>query len=252
MRTWVQDDFATIARRLQDHHDDLRVEPLPWRAKPPSVARLLVRTTALQEKFDNIPPLLAGEVMRAVLTGGRYPRTLLTAAIMRLRAGDDPSTGWHASAIRAVLTRDHRLKLAKEPAPMSLQRDNPDPAYQLGRLFAALEVAQRMALRGVNATIRDRYFGAASATPAIVFPVLIRGAQNHLGKLRKDGKGGWVEREIEEISDHIGTAYPRSLRLEAQGRFFLGYYHQRRAQSTKPGTAPEPGDAPDTEDNDDK
>lgn len=249
VRTWVQDDFAVIAGRLQDHHDDLRVEPLPWRAKPPSIARLLVKTTALQEKFDNIPPLLAGEVMRAVLTGGRYPRTLLTAAVMRLRAGDDPATGWHAAAIRAVLARDHRLTLSKEPAPMSLHRDNPDPAYQLGRLFAALEVGQRMALQGIKATIRDRYFGAASATPASIFPVLIRGAQNHLGKLRKDGKGGWIEREIEEISDHIGTEYPRSLRLEAQGRFFLGYYHQRRAQSTKPGTTPDPGDATDTENN---
>ena len=251
VRTWIQDDFATIARRLLDHHDDLRIEPLPWRAKPPSVARLLVRTTALQEKFDNIPPLLAGEVMRAVLTGGRYPRTLLTAAIMRLRAGDDPSSGWHAAAIRAVLHRDHRLHFSKEPAPMSLQRDNPDPAYQLGRLFAALERAQLKALPGVNATIRDRYFGAASATPASVFPVLLRGAQNHLGKLRKDVKKLWVEREIvqeiEEISDHIGIEYPRSLRLEAQGRFFLGYYHQRRTYSTKPSTAPEAGEA-DTED----
>jgi len=247
IRIWVQDDFDTIARRLQHHYEDLRVEPLPWRARPPSVARLLVKATALQEKFDNIPPLLAGEVMRAVLTGGRYPRTLLTAAVMRLRAGDGPATGWHAAAIRAVLARDHRLKLSKEPAPMSLNRENPDPAYQLGRLFAALEVAQRMALRGINATIRDRYFGAASATPAGVFPVLIRGAQNHLGKLRKDGKGGWIEQEIEEISDHIGDEYPRSLRLEAQGRFFLGYYHQRRAQSAKPG-APAPEETPGTED----
>ncbi len=236
IRTWVQDDFSVIAQRLQHHYEDLRVEPLPWRAKPPSIARLLVKATALQEKFDNIPPLLAGEVARAVLTGGRYPRTLLTAAVMRLRAGDDPATGWHAAAIRAVLARDHRLKLSKEPVPMSLNRENPDPAYQLGRLFATLEVAQRMALgRKVNATIRDRYLGAASATPAGVFPTLIRGAQNHLGKLRKDRRGGWIEREIEEISDHIRDSYPRSLGLEAQGRFFLGYYHQRRAESARPG-----------------
>lgn len=254
IRIWVQEDFAVIARHLQQHHEDLRVEPLPWRAKPPSVARLLVKTTALQEKFANIPPLLAGEVMRAVLTGGRYPRTLLTTAVMRLRAGDDPATGWHAAAIHAVLARDHRLKLSKEPAPMSLNRENPDAAYQLGRLFAALEVAQRMALKGINATIRDRYFGAASATPAGVFPVLIRGAQNHLGKLRKSGKGGWIEREIEEISDHIVDRYPRSLRLEAQGRFFLGYYHQRRSQSAKPGVpateeTPAPDDTNGSEDN---
>ena len=230
VRYWLDDRFEAFARRLADHYDDLSIEPKPWRATLPSVSRVLVKTTALQEKFDNIPPLLAGEVMRAVLGGGRYPRTLLAAAIMRLRAGDDPGTGWHAAAIRAVLARDYRLKFEKEETPVSLDRDNPNPAYQLGRMFAALETAQRMALGKVNATIRDRYFGSASATPASVFPILLRGVQNHLGKLRKQGKGGWIEREIEDITDHLPPELPRSLRLEAQGRFAIGYYHQRKAQ----------------------
>jgi CRISPR-associated protein Csd1 len=235
VRYWVEDRFEVFARRLADHYSDLSIEPKPWRATPPSVARLLVKTTALQEKFDNVPPLLAGEVMRAVLSGGRYPRTLLTAAIIRLRAGDDPGTGWHAAVIRAVLARDHRLKsenhrmqFEKGETPVSLDRDNPNEAYQLGRLFAILETAQRMALGNkINATIRDRYFGAASATPASVFPLLLRGVQNHLGKLRKEGKGGWIEREIEEITSHLGPELHRALRLEAQGRFAIGYYHQR-------------------------
>jgi CRISPR-associated protein Csd1 len=113
---------------------------------------------------------------------------------------------------------------------VSLDKDFPDPAYQLGRLFAAVETAQRMALGRVNATIRDRYFGAASATPASVFPLLLRGAQHHLGKLRKDRKGGWLEREIEEITDHLRPELPRSLAMERQGRFVIGYYHQRKAQ----------------------
>jgi CRISPR-associated protein Csd1 len=235
VRYWVEARFEVFAERLADHFSDLSIEPKPWRAAPPSVARLLVKTTALQEKFDNVPALLAGEVMRAVLTGGRYPRTLLTAAIIRLRAGDDPGTGWHAAVIRAVLVRDHRLKSEnhhlkydKEETPVSLDRDNPNEAYQLGRLFAILEAAQRMALgKKINATIRDRYFGAASATPASVFPLLLRGVQNHLGKLRKEGKGGWIEAEIEEITSHLPPQLQRALRLEAQGRFAIGYYHQR-------------------------
>ena len=230
VRYWLDDRFEAFARRLADHYEDLAIEPRPWRARPPSVSRLLVKTTALQEKFDNIPPLLAGELMRAVLGGGRYPRTLLVTALIRLRAGDDPATGWHAAAIRAVLSRDHRLKYEKEQTPMSLDPENPNAAYQLGRMFAVLETAQRMALGTVNATIRDRYFGAASATPASVFPLLLRGAQSHLGKLRKQGKGGWLEREIEGITDHLPPELPRSLRLEAQGRFAIGYYHQRKAQ----------------------
>ncbi len=237
VRFWLSDTFGAFARRLAEHYADLQIEPLPRPWKPPAVSFLLAKTTALQENFSAIPHLLAGEMTRAILTGTRYPRTLLTAVVTRLRAGDDPSTGWHAAAIRAVLARESRLGSqhrpdfdpTKEP-PMSLDRASTNAAYNLGRLFAALETAQRLALGKVNATIRDRYFGAASATPARVFPLLMRGVQSHVGKLRKEGKGGWIEREIEEIFDRLPPELPRSLRLENQGRFAIGYYHQRKAQ----------------------
>ena len=249
VRFWLSDSFEVFAKRLAAHHADLLLDPAPWK-KEPALHYLLMRTTALQEKSDNVPPILAGEVMRAILTGGAYPRTWLAAVLARLRAGDDPATGWHAAVIRAVLTRQLRLKHHDTPqfdttkdVPMSLNRDSTDPAYTCGRLFATLESAQRNALGGkVNATIRDRYMGAASATPASVFPLLVRNAQNHLGKLRKDGKGQWLERDLEDIQDKIEDGYPRSLKLEQQGKFFLGYYHQRRAQFAK---AKEVGEAHD-------
>jgi CRISPR-associated protein Csd1 len=226
VRFWVSDRFETFAQRLARHFDLLDIEPRPWRARPPSIARLLVQTTALLQKFENVPPLLAGEVTRAILTGAPYPRSLLAAALIRLRAGDDPSTGWHACAIRAVLASHN----PKEIPPVSLDREENNPAYQLGRMFAMAEIAQRMALGSVNAGIRDRYFGAASATPASVFPLLLRGMQNHLGKLRKAGKGGFIEQEMNQIMEQLGSSMPRSLRLEEQGRFVIGYYHQRRAR----------------------
>lgn len=231
VRIWEEGRFEGFAHRLAQHHADLRIEPEPflWGAAGPSVQRLLARTTAVQEKFENIPPQLAGEVLRAILSGTPYPRTLLAAALMRLRAGADPDTGWHAAAIRAVLTREHRL-LRKEDVPVALDRDYPNAAYQLGRLFAMIEIAQRMALGKLNAPVRDRYFGAASATPATVFPLLIRGMQNHLAKLRKEGKGGWVEREMDEIIGALSPEWPRSLPLTEQGRFAVGYYHQRKAR----------------------
>ena len=231
VRYWLTDDLDQFAQRLAQHHVDLKIDPAPsgWGAAP-SVNRLLARTTALQEKFENIPPLLAGEVMRAILSGGRYPQSLLAAAIIRLRAGDDPLSGWHVAVIRAVLSRDHRFHFQKEDVPVSLAPDEPNKAYQLGRLFAVLETAQRMALGRVNASIRDRYFGAASATPASVFPLLLRGAQNHLAKLRKAGKGGWIEREIEDILDKLTLDLPRAFPLAEQGRFAVGYYHQRKDQ----------------------
>jgi len=243
VRYWLTGDLEQFARRLADHHADLQMHPAPsgWGAAP-SVNRLLARTTALQEKYDNIPPLLAGEVMRAILSGTRYPQSLLAAAIIRLRAGDNAASGWHAAVIRAVLFRDQRLarrnpdRPEQGETPMSLKRDHDNPGYQLGRLFAVYELAQRSALGRVNATIRDKYFGAASATPASVFPLIVRGAQSHLAKVRKE-KPGWgalIERELEEITSRFepnaGGTWPRSLRLKDQGEFAIGYYHQRAAK----------------------
>ena len=112
---------------------------------------------------------------------------------------------------------------------MGLQRDYRNDGYQLGRLFAVYELAQRAALGRINATIRDRYFGAASATPASVFPLIVRGGQNHLAKVRKE-KPGWavlIERELDGIYGQIDPLLPRSLSLQNQGEFAIGYYHQR-------------------------
>ncbi|WP_205579934.1 type I-C CRISPR-associated protein Cas8c/Csd1, partial [Pseudomonas aeruginosa] len=136
---------------------------------------------------------------------------------------------------KAVLAREARLsgKIHQEELPMSLDKDASNPGYRLGRLFAVLEGAQRAALGDrVNATIRDRYYGAASTTPATVFPILLRNTQNHLAKLRKEKPGLAVnlERDIGEIIDGMQSQFPRSLRLEDQGRFAIGYYQQAQAR----------------------
>lgn len=238
VRYWLSGTLDLFARRLARHYEDLRIEPAPigWGVAP-SVNRLLLNSVALQRDYKNIPPLLAGEVMRAILSGGRYPQSLLSAAIIRLRAGDNAASGWHAAVIRAVLLRLRR----RDPdipeqgeTPMGLKRDHPNTGYQLGRLFAVYELAQRSALHKVKATIRDRYFGAASAMPASVFPIIVRGGQNHLEKLRKE-KPGWahlIEKELEEIYSRVEPPMPRTLRLPDQGEFAVGYYHQRAAELT--------------------
>lgn len=265
VRFWLSDDLEIFAKHLAAHHDDLKIEPAPW-SRQPSVNQLLAQTTALQGKFENIPSQLAGEVMRAILTGACYPRTWLTAAILRLRAGDDPGRGWHAAAIRAVLVRRHREErttpdaLDKGEIPMSLDRDHPNIGYQLGRLFAVYELAQQKALGiAVKATIRDKYFSAAATTPASIFPVIITGGQNHLSRVRKDtpGLATLIERELEEVVGRITptlpSSLPRSLRLEDQGEFAIGYYHQRSARLGS-GKAAAPSYDEDTEegtDNDD-
>lgn len=230
VRFWLEDKFVTIARHVDQHWKDLEIEPAPWRTEPP-VWRLLCET-ALMGKSDNVAPLLGGEAMRAILTGGRYPRSLLAAVITRIRAGDE-ITGAKAAICKACLNRDSRLGSKKEEElPVSLDRNEANAGYRLGRLFAVLENTQRAALGKVNASIRDRYFGAASATPASVFPMLLRNSTHHLAVLRKGDKaklGGWFEGEMAQILGGLGTSLPRSLRIEDQGRFAIGYYHQRYA-----------------------
>jgi CRISPR-associated protein Csd1 len=170
--------------------------------------------------------------MRAVLTGSPYPRTWLAAVIIRLRAGDDPRRGWHAAAIKAYLSRMNN----EETPPVSLDPNNPNPAYQLGRLFAVLEAAQYAALGRVNASIADRYYAAASAMPARVFGSLIRSARNHISDARKRNQGRWIEPRLDEIMSHLPPDLPRTLRLEDQGRFAIGYYHERAFRPVKTET----------------
>ncbi len=172
VRFWQSGTFGDFARHITRFWEDLALEPSPWKTTP--AAWSLLYETALQHKAENIPPRLGGDLMRAVLTGAPYPRTLLSGVINRMRADGDIN-GRRAAICRAVINRNTN----REEIPMSLDRDNPNPAYRLGRLFAVLERIQQAALPGLNATIKDRYFAAASATPARIFPQLTKNATHH-------------------------------------------------------------------------
>lgn len=232
VRFWFSDTLETFAQALRQHYDDVAIEPAPWRGRPPEIWRLLVKTTALQEKFENVPPLLAGELARAVLTGAPYPRTWLTAALTRLRAGDNSGSGWHAAAIKACINRNP----TEEDLPVALDPTYDNAAYQLGRLFAVIEAAQYAALGRVNATVADRYYAAASSTPARVFASLLRGARTHVSDAKKRGGGFWIEKKLDDIVGRLPPSLPRTLRLEDQGRFAVGYYHERASRGTKSET----------------
>lgn len=240
VRFWQSDTLEVFAAALARHMKDISIEPTPWRGKPPAIWRLLLKTTALQEKFENVPPLLAGDLTQAVLTGAPYPRTWLSAAITRLRAGDSPASGWHAAAIKACINRNPN----EEGLPVALDRTHENVAYQLGRLFAVIEAAQYAALGRVNASVADRYYASASSTPARVFASLLRGARTHVSDAKKRGSGVWIEKKLDEIVGRLPPDLPRTLRLEDQGRFAVGYYHERASRPPKPdATAPEDADA---------
>ncbi|MDD4885880.1 MAG: type I-C CRISPR-associated protein Cas8c/Csd1 [Thiomonas sp.] len=236
IRFWETATAADLAQRIKQHFDDIDIVHANYEPRYLSLFRLLTGVAVLN-KADNIPPNLGGEVMRAILESLPYPRTLMNLAVTRCRAEQQVSYA-RAAILKASLNRWIRFRLSpeKEFLPM-LDPANINPGYRLGRLFATLERIQEDAAGGsgrLNATIRDRYYGAASSTPAAVFSTLLRLSKHHLGKL-STGLAISRERLIGEIMDGFDAASfpPRILPLPDQARFALGYYQQRQAFFTK-------------------
>lgn len=214
VRFWEKSSFGRLVERIGRHYRDMAlVRQFESDPEFPPVWRIL-QETAIQRKRENIPPLLGGALMRAVLTGGAYPLTLYSALLGRIRA-DHEVNHVRAAMLKAVLVRNFSMEV-----PMSLDTASRDTAYRLGRLFAILESLQYAAVRP-QATIKDRYFGSASATPGNVFPALLRNAQHHISK------AGWGDQSIQEVLDGV-DGFPAHLDMKEQGLFVLGYYHQRK------------------------
>lgn len=221
-----------MALRITQHFRDLELVRGPHDAPYPSLFRLLT-AVSLQGKADNIPPNLGGAVVDAILAGPNapYPSLWLNTAVGRCRAERNVNY-LRAAAIKACINRHIRFRQSteKEFLPM-LDPDNQHIAYRLGRLFAVLEKAQEEASPGLNATIRDRYYGAASSTPVTVFTTLLRLKNAHLKKL-SPGRAQWFEKLLGEVLAPVQD-FPRQLSLPEQGRFALGYYHQRQGFFTR-------------------
>ena len=222
IRSFIHGDFRKIVKRYLDHVDRMRIEPPPREQALP-FWRLLIETAA-QRKSENIPPQLASGWLRAILTGAPYPLTLLSTILMRIGADHDVNA-LRAGMIRAVLVRNFT---SKTEAPMALDSDNDDPGYVLGRLFAILETTQRLALGGGNASIKDCYYGAASATPRRIFPLLLRMNMHHQRKAKGEVKGlvAYYMKQLSDVMNKLPTEFPATLNLQSQGTFALGYFHQ--------------------------
>jgi CRISPR-associated protein Csd1 len=226
VRFYFEDDFGVIARRWLDHVANMRIVPPP-REEAPSMWRMLIETAVLR-KSENIQPNLAGEWMRAILSGTPYPRTLLATLIMRMRADHDVNA-LRVAILKSLLIRNFDMR----EVPVSLDPAFTDPGYLLGRLFSAYEQTQTAALgRELNATIKDKYYGAASAQPRKVFALIDRGSVAHLAKVGKQRPGYRIALEkligsIKELMDPTADPFPASLSDKSQALFALGYYHQR-------------------------
>ena len=170
-------------------------------------------------------------VLNAIIQNERYPASLYTDTLIRIRAEQGRVTCGRAAIIKAFLIQNYKWKEGE--MYMGLNESCKEEAYVLGRLFAVLEFIQKDANPGINATIRDRYFNSACATPASVFPVLIKLKNSHIKKIDRESVGKKVhyERLLSDIMDKLEVdeekgGFPKRLSLEEQGRFMLGYYHQ--------------------------
>jgi CRISPR-associated protein Csd1 len=232
IRFWQVGTVREFSERLRQHFDDMAlVRPAADKGRC-SLFWLLV-DLANEGKVDNLPPNLGGDIVRAILAGQTYPAMLMQQAVRRIRA-ERTVTPMRASALKAYLNRFHRThNTSEKEITVSLDQENENIGYRLGRLFAVLEKIQEDANPGLNATIRDRYYGAASANPTTAFPQLLKLKNHHLKKIDRPARVGAHEKRLTEIFGGIPTSLPHHLRMEDQARFAIGYYHQRQALYTK-------------------
>lgn len=230
VRFWKAPSLEDFGENIKQHFEDFEIVRGPKEQKYLSLYQIL-SATALQYKMDNVPPNLAGAVIESIIDGTPYPQSLLQQCIRRIRAEQNVNRT-RAAILKAYLNRKIRIqKLNQKELTMSLNPNNTNVAYLTGRLFAVLEKIQEEANPGINATIRDRYYGAASSSPITVFPRLLSLKNSHLKKL-SEGRKIYFEKLIGEIISEINS-FPTNLSLNEQAYFAVGYYHQRHDFFTK-------------------
>jgi len=223
VRNWLMVSLAKAKENLLAYFDRQKV--IGGRDGADAPLKLMALAGATVRDLKDLPPQVVPALIDSALTGGPLPLWLLQQAVTRARAErDHVMTRPRAALIKMVLLSQPH---SQEDIMPSLNPDHPHPAYHCGRLLALLDDVQRNAV-GARATLIDRYYGAASTTPAVVFGALMRNAQNHLSKLRKTRLGLYIhfDRSIAEITSHI-EEFPTTLTLREQGLFALGFYQQK-------------------------
>jgi CRISPR-associated protein Csd1 len=226
VRYWYDGTVQELADHIRQYFQELEIVHGPDERVHLPLSRLLL-STALQYKWDNVPPNLTGETLRSVLSALPYPQTLLHALLRRIRA-EQHITYARAALLKAILIRNHHKEIT-----VALDTTNKEPGYVLGRLFALIDRAQYLAQGKVNAPIRERYFGSFSSAPIGVFGYLMDLHQHHMASLRKEKPGSHVnmDKEIGEVMgllEPTAKAIPDHLPPAQQGLFALGFYHQRQ------------------------
>lgn len=232
VRFFLRNTFGAFLQNVQAHQERLEiVKPSFDKFDTIPLWKLLDETVNHNSRDKTPAPNLAGEVLRAVLNNTRYPMTLLNGVTLRIRAEREVTRG-RAAILKAYYLQNPHPDVPKEVLTVSLNPDSTNQAYNLGRLFSILEAIQSAANPNITATIKDKYFNSASATPSHVFPVLVNLAQKHLKKL-DGGLRTHYNRQLTALMAHLGECYPTRMNLPQQGAFQLGYYHQTQARYEK-------------------
>ena len=241
VRFFWRNTFGTALKNIHVHQERMKICRPSWENESLSLYRLLNDSINPNSKKNNASPLLAGSLLRSILQNSPYPEAMYRQFLLRIKADSDKDkiTYPRAAFIKAYLIKNHEKEWGGEITMNVNENCNAIP-YVLGRLFAVLEGLQQTANPGVNATIKDRYFNAACATPGIVFPVLLKLSNAHLNKLGKDKKA-WAITMQKKIGDLLGkismpdqgSPIPGRLTLDEQGMFILGYYQETQDRFTK-------------------
>lgn len=243
VRFFWQNTFGVTLQHLQNHQERLKIVRPSWEKERGAYLplwRLLKESVNPNATKKQALPLLAGSLLRSILQDAPYPEAMYRQFLLRIKAesGDAKISYPRAAFVKAYLLKNHQEKWGGE-ITMNVNENCKAVPYVLGRMFAVLEGLQQDSSE-VSATIKDRYFNAACATPGAVFPVLLKLANAHLNKLGRTNKGLAVntQKKLGSLMEKItmpdeGNPIPGRLTLDEQGMFILGYYQETQARYTK-------------------
>lgn len=229
VRNWFEGDLSELVQNALQWFADLDICTRDGRkvGKAPGLYALMY--SLVQKELDELPRPLVDEMWCAALFGRPIPRFAISAALQHIRSevlgSGQISNHARMALIKAYHVRMRRFDGGESALTPYLNEEHPSQAYQAGRLMAVLAAIQRAALGDVGAGVVQRYYAAASATPALVLGRLVRQCQFHLNKLDK-GLAAWYERILASIIGRLGDRLPAALDLEGQSLFAVGYYQQ--------------------------
>ncbi len=219
---WSETTLKDFAEKILCHFNDMEIHDTRKDKKPYMGIREIISSVTLGGKMSDATPNLPEAVVKSIFQGLPYPQTLYSACLSRIRA-EQKLTITRAAIIKAYLNRQSNNN---KKINIMLDKDNNNQGYLCGRLFAVLDKIQEDANN--ISSIRERYMNAASATPSAVFATILNLSVHHSEKL-DEGRKIYFEKLKQEILDKVSAdGFPTHLDLQDQGRFFVGYYHQRQ------------------------